>query len=206
MKVVGIDEAGRGSVLGPLVLCGVVIAENRIKFLERLKVKDSKKISPKRRVVLSRKIRKISEYHLVKITANDIDVLRSSNVNLNEIEKIGMRKIIGKSGANTCIVDCFDIKPERLKNEIESTFPHLNVITEHNAEDKYAVVAAASIVAKVERDLEIAKIRKTFKEIGSGYPSDPRTIEFIKNSYEDLPDFVRKSWATVSRLEEEIRK
>lgn len=206
MKVVGIDEAGRGSVLGPLVLCGVVIEEERIKFLERLKVKDSKKISPKKRVVLSRKIRKITDYHLVKITAHDIDVLRSSDVNLNEIEKIGMWKIIDKSGANTCMVDCFDIKPDRLKNEIENTYPDLNVITEHNAEDKYAVVAAASIVAKVERDLEIAKIRKNFKEIGSGYPSDPRTIEFIKNSYQDLPDFVRKSWATVSRIEEDMQK
>lgn len=206
MKVVGIDEAGRGSVLGPLVLCGVVIEEDRIKFLERLKVKDSKKISPKRRVVLSRKIRKITDHHLVKITARDIDLLRSNNVNLNEIEKIGIRKIIGKSEANTCIVDCFDVKPDRLKNEIEGYFPDLNVVTEHNAEDKYVVVAAASIVAKVERDLEIAKIRKTFKKIGSGYPSDPRTIEFIKNSYEDLPDFVRKSWATVSRIEEDMQR
>ena len=205
MKVVGIDEAGRGSVLGPLVLCGVVIAEERIKFLERLKVKDSKKISPKKRVVLSRKIRKITDFHLVKIAAHDIDVLRNNEVNLNQIEKLGMRKIIEKAGADTCIVDCFDIKPERFKNELEGYYPHLNVITEHNAEDKYVVVAAASIVAKVERDQEIAKIRKEFKDIGSGYPSDPKTIEFLKNSRE-LPDFVRKTWATVSRLKDEYQE
>ncbi|MEN6591776.1 MAG: ribonuclease HII [Methanobacterium sp.] len=205
MKVVGIDEAGRGSVLGPLVLCGVVIAEDRIKFLERLKVKDSKKISPRKRVVLSRKIRKITDFHLVKIPAHDIDVLRNNEVNLNQIEKLGMRKIIEKAGADACIVDCFDIKPERFKNELEGYYPHLNVITEHNAEDKYVVVAAASIVAKVERDQEIAKIRKEFKDIGSGYPSDPKTIEFLKNSRE-LPDFVRKSWATVSRLEDEYQE
>lgn len=202
MKVVGIDEAGRGSVLGPLVLCGVVIDENRVKFLERIKVKDSKKISPKKRVVLSRKIRKITDYHLVKISARDIDVLRGKEVNLNQIEKIGVQKIIGKSGADTCIVDCFDIKPDRFKNELESHYPNLNVVAEHSAEDKYAVVAAASIVAKVERDLEMAKIRKEFKDIGSGYPSDPKTIAFLNNSRSDLPDFVRKSWATVSRIEE----
>jgi ribonuclease HII len=205
MKVVGIDEAGRGSVLGPLVLCGVVIAEDRVKFLERLKVKDSKKISPRKRVVLSRKIRKITDFHLVKIAAHDIDVLRNNEVNLNQIEKLGMRKIIEKAGADTCIVDCFDIKLERFKNELEGYYPHLNVITEHNAEDKYVVVAAASIVAKVERDQEIAKIRKEFKDIGSGYPSDPKTIEFLKNSRE-LPDFVRKTWATVSRLEDEYQE
>ncbi len=200
MKVVGIDEAGRGSVIGPLVVSGVVIKENRIKYLERLELKDSKKISPKKRTVLSRKIRKITEYHIVKITAHDIDVLRSQDVNLNEIEKIAMQKIIEKSGAAISIIDCIDVKPERFKNEIEQIFPNLKVISEHRAEDKYAVVAAASIVAKVERDLEIAEIRKTFENIGSGYPSDPKTIEFLKNiSYDELPNFVRKSWATVIR-------
>lgn len=205
MKVVGIDEAGRGSVLGPLVLCGVVIEEDRIKFLERIKVKDSKKISPKKRVVLSRKIRKITDYHLVKIPANDIDILRANQVNLNQIEKLGMRKIIEKSGANTCIVDCFDIKPNRFKNELEGHYPELNIIAEHKADDKYVVVAAASIVAKVERDNEILKIRKEYKDIGSGYPSDPKTIQFLKDSHPDLPEFVRKSWETVNRLEENYK-
>jgi ribonuclease HII len=205
MKVVGIDEAGRGSVLGPLVLCGVVIAEDRIKFLERIKVKDSKKISPKKRVVLSRKIRKISDYHLVKIPAHDIDILRANEVNLNQIEKLGMRKIIEKSEADTCIVDCFDIKPDRFKSELMGYYPELNIITEHKADDKYVVVAAASIVAKVERDQEIAKLKKEYKDIGSGYPSDPKTIQFLKDNHPDLPDFVRKSWETVHRLGENYR-
>jgi ribonuclease HII len=203
MKVVGIDEAGRGSVIGPLVLCGVVIKENRIKYLERLKLKDSKKISPKRRVMLSRKIKKISEYHLVKITAQDIDLLRSKEVNLNQIEKIAMKKIIGNSGAEKSIIDCIDIKPDRFKNEMESFFPDLEVIAEHNADDKYVVVSAASIVAKVERDMELAKIRKEYKNIGSGYPSDPKTIAFLKNSFDNLPDCVRRSWATIRRLEDD---
>ena len=200
MKIVGIDEAGRGSVIGPLVVSGVTLKENRIKYLERLKLKDSKKISPKRRTILSRKIKKITEYHIVKITAQDIDFLRSKDINLNQIEKIAMQKIIEDSNAAISFIDCIDVKPERFKNEMEKVFPDLKVISEHNAEDKYAVVAAASIVAKVERDLEIAKLRKTFSNIGSGYPSDPKTIKFLKNiSYEELPDFVRKSWATVNR-------
>ncbi len=200
MKIVGIDEAGRGSVIGPLVVSGVALKENRIKYLERLRLKDSKKISPKRRTVLSRKIRKITEYHIVKITAHDIDFLRSQDINLNQIEKIAMHKIIEDSNAAISIIDCIDVKPERFKSEIERIFPNLKVISEHNTEDKYAVVAAASIVAKVERDSEIAKIRKTFSNIGSGYPSDPKTIKFLKNiSYEELPEFVRKSWATVDK-------
>ena len=87
MKIVGIDEAGRGSVLGPLVVCGVSIEEERLKYLERLKLKDSKKVTPKRRIVLYRKIKKIADCHPVHISAADIDLLRSKDVNLNEIEK-----------------------------------------------------------------------------------------------------------------------
>lgn len=200
MKVVGIDEAGRGSVLGPLVVSGVTVKENRVRYLERLGVKDSKKISPKKRTILSRKIRKIAEHQIVKISAQDIDSLRSNNVNLNQIEKIAMRKIIEESGASTSIIDCIDVKPERFINEFEMIFPNLKIISEHKAEDKYVVVAAASIVAKVERDSEIAALRREFDDIGSGYPSDPQTIKFLKNSSDELPNFVRKSWETVKRI------
>lgn len=200
MKIVGIDEAGRGSVLGPLVVCGVAIEENRVKYLERLKLRDSKKLSPKRRIVLSRKIKKIAECYPVKITAQDIDLLRSKDVNLNEIEKIAMKKIIGDSEPDISIIDCIDVKPKRFKAEIETYKENLEVVAEHKADDNYVIVSAASIVAKVERDSEVQKIRKEFKEIGSGYPSDPKTIAFLKKtSYEDLPDFVRKSWATVAK-------
>jgi ribonuclease HII len=201
MKLVGIDEAGRGSVLGPLVVCGVAILEDRLKYLDRLKLRDSKKISPKRRVVLSRKIRKIAECHPVHISASDIDLLRSKDINLNEIEKIAMRKIIGNSKPDVSYIDCIDVKPERFKNEIEKFQNNLKVVAEHGADDKYVIVSAASIVAKVERDMEINKIKKEFKDIGSGYPSDPKTISFLKNTpYNDLPDFVRRSWATVERM------
>ncbi|MCC7550055.1 MAG: ribonuclease HII, partial [Methanobacterium sp.] len=97
MKILGIDEAGRGSVLGPLVVGGVALEEDRVKYLERLGLKDSKKISPKRRIILARKIKRIAECHTVKITAKDIDMLRSRDVNLNEIEKIAINRIIGSS-------------------------------------------------------------------------------------------------------------
>lgn len=193
MKLLGIDEAGRGSVLGPLVVCGVAVEEERLKYLERLKLKDSKKVSPKRRIVLSRKIKKIAECHPVHISAADIDLLRSKDVNLNEIEKIAMRKIIGNSKPDVSFIDCIDVKPERFRNEIEKFQNNMKVVAEHGADDKYVIVSAASIVAKVERDMEIQKIRKEFSKVGSGYPSDPKTISFLKTyltttyqtSYED---------------------
>ena len=200
MKILGIDEAGRGSVLGPLVVCGVAIEEERLKYLERLKLKDSKKVSPKRRIVLSRKIRKIAECHPVHISASDIDLLRSKDINLNEIEKIAIRQIIGDCNPDISYIDCIDVKPERFTNEIEKFQNNMKVVAEHGADDTYPIVSAAYIVAKVDRDLEISNIKKEFGDFGSGYPSDPKTISYLKNkSYKDLPYFVRRSWATIER-------
>ena len=201
MKLLGIDEAGRGSVIGPLVVCGVVIENERLKYLERLKLKDSKKVSPKRRIILSRKIHKIADCHIINITAKDIDLLRSKDVNLNQIEKIAINRIISDSNPATCLIDSIDVKPERLTMELEIIHPNLKVVAEHRADDRYPLVAAASIVAKVERDLEIQKLQKQYKNIGSGYPSDPLTIKFLKSIPEgELPDWVRKSWATLERI------
>ena len=202
MTIMGIDEAGRGSVLGPLVVCGVALEEERIKYLERLGLKDSKKVSPKRRIALSRKINRIAESHTVHVTAKDIDMLRSRDINLNEIEKIAINRIIGKSTPSTCFIDSMDVKPERLTSELETMHPKVKVVAEHKADDRYPIVSAASIIAKVERDRAIQDIQKEYKaNIGSGYPSDPKTIKFLKTLPPgELPDFVRRSWATVEKI------
>ncbi|HOI40893.1 MAG TPA: ribonuclease HII [Methanobacterium sp.] len=201
MKILGIDEAGRGSVLGPLVVSGVALKQDRLKYLERLGLKDSKKISPNRRIALSRKIQRIANCHTVHITAKDIDLLRSRDVNLNEIEKIAINKIIKESTPTTCFIDSMDVKPERLTRELEAMHPDVKVLAEHKADDRYPIVSAASIIAKVERDRAIQEIKKKYKDIGSGYPSDPKTIQFLKTIPPgELPDFIRRSWATVERI------
>ncbi|MDO9043937.1 MAG: ribonuclease HII [Methanobacteriaceae archaeon] len=205
MKILGIDEAGRGPVLGPLVVCGAVIPQEKIAILERMGIKDSKKLTPSRRNVLARKIRKMADCHVVKITAQDIDNLRAKDVNLNEIEKIAMMKIINMAQADSVIIDSVDVDPARLTRQIKEVVgDEMDVISEHGADDKYIPVAAASIVAKVERDIEIEKLNRQYKKMGgmgSGYPSDPRTKAFLqKFEYDELPDFVRKSWATVEKL------
>ena len=76
MDTLGLDEAGRGPVLGPMVMAGIVIPEKKEKIIERMGVKDSKRLTPARRSVLARKIKKMGEYELVKISAKDIDGLR----------------------------------------------------------------------------------------------------------------------------------
>ncbi|NLU03557.1 MAG: ribonuclease HII [Methanothermobacter sp.] len=203
MKVLGIDEAGRGPVIGPLVVAGVMIPERKFSILRKMGVKDSKKLTPERRRFLARKIRRIARVFTVKISASDIDRMRERGFNLNEIEKIAIKRIIAEAQPDRVIIDSVDVKPERLEEEIRSHFGEIEVTAEHGADTRYYAVAAASIIAKVERDLEIESIQKKNRklgDIGSGYPSDPRTREFLESfTYDELPDFVRRSWATVQK-------
>ena len=203
MDILGIDEAGRGSVLGPLVIAGVLIPEKMEKVLERMGVKDSKKLAPHRRTILSRKLKKMFEYEIVVISAREIDEMRAEGINLNEIEKNAMESILLKIKPEKAIVDAVDVKAERFQENLCND-TGLNVISEHKADDKYIEVSAASIIAKAERDDQIAKINKEFIKsggIGSGYPSDPKTKEFLTNyTYDEMPDFVRRSWATVAKM------
>lgn len=203
MDILGIDEAGRGSVLGPMVIAGVVVPEKMGKVLERMGVKDSKKLAPHRRTILSRKLKKMFDYEIVVITAREIDELRADGVNLNEIEKNAMENILLNLKPEKAIVDAVDVKAERFQQNLRND-TGINVIAEHKADDKYIEVSAASIIAKAERDAQIAEINKEFIKsggIGSGYPSDPTTKEFLTNyTYDEMPDFVRRSWATVAKM------
>lgn len=203
MDILGVDEAGRGSVLGPLVIAGVIIPEKMNKVLERMGVKDSKKLVPHRRTILSRKLKKMFDYEIVVISALEIDQMRADGINLNDIEKNAMRDLIIKLAPEKAIVDAVDVKAERFQNDLcQST--GVNVVAEHKADDKYIQVSAASIIAKAERDAQIEDINKEYIKIGgigSGYPSDPTTKEFLTNfTYDEMPDFVRRSWATVSKM------
>lgn len=206
MNVLGIDEAGRGPVIGPLIVAGVVIPDEKVQILERMGVKDSKRLTPGRRKLLSRKLKNMFEYETVEITARDIDNLRAKDVNLNEIEKIAMLKIIDKLDADCIIIDSVDVKPKRLEEEIKSVTSDTRIIAEHKADDKYIQVAAASIIAKYKRDSIIEQLKKEYKkigEIGSGYPSDPKTKKFLENfTYDEMPDIVRRSWKTVQNFKD----
>lgn len=205
MDILGIDEAGRGSVLGPLVIAGVVIPDKKENILDNMGVKDSKKLTPERREILSRKLKKMFEWDTVIYSASDIDSLRAKGVNLNEIERKGMQELILKLKSDRVIVDAVDVKPERFQDKLERA-TKANVKAEHKADDTYIEVGAASIIAKHTRDVAIAEINRDFADmggIGSGYPSDPTTKKFLSNyTYNEMPDFVRKSWSTVAKLKD----
>jgi ribonuclease HII len=202
MLVCGVDDAGRGSVLGPLVIAGISIEQNKIKHLTAIGVKDSKQLSPQSRENLYGKILSLIEgYYVVKISPRTID--RNVNKNLlNQLEANCMAKVVIKLGARSSYVDSCDVNPKRFGLYISNLAKTGKIISSHHADKKYPVVSAASIIAKVNRDKEIERLRKNH-DLGSGYPSDSKTMRFIKDWISqngDVPIFVRKSWKPVKIL------
>jgi len=206
--IAGIDDAGRGAVIGPLVIVGILVDEKGLEKIEALGVRDSKTLTPKRREYLAAEILKIvKNHHIVKLPPREIDLVVKTGKKLhrlNRLEAKAMAEAIAHLKPDVAYVDASDVLPERFRRHIaeELTFK-VKIISEHKADKSYPVVSAASIVAKVERDRAISDLRRKYGEIGSGYASDRRTLEFLENwmkTHDDYPDFVRRSWAPAKRI------
>ena len=210
--ICGIDESGRGPVVGPLVVAGVAFDTDL--ELMKINVRDSKKIAPKKRDYLAKKIKKMAKnYEIILISASDIDDLRKV-MTLNEIEVNVFSKIIDKLKPDVCYVDAADVNDKRFGRDILSRLSFKpEIISKHKADDIYPIVGAASILAKTRRDQEIQKIIKELKKkldtpLGSGYPADPLTQNFLKKwvkTFGDLPIHTRRSWKTSQKLLSETK-
>lgn len=197
MLICGVDEAGRGPVIGPLVMAGVLIDEKDEDKLIALEVKDSKLLTPKQREGLFGKIKKIAkDYKIIIISPKEIDeAVESDTLNLNWLEALKTAEIANILKPDKLIVDSpsnnLEAYSAYLKKHINKK---INLIAEHKADETYPVVSAASILAKVTRDNEIDKIKKKYGNIGSGYPADPITQEFLRKNYGKYPEIFRHSW------------
>lgn len=207
MLIAGVDDAGRGSVIGPLVIAGVMLNEEEIPKLIELRVKDSKLLSPHRREVLAPEIRRtVNSFCIVRLSPRDVDHVVTNGRKLrklNWLEAETMAKIIEDLRPDMAYVDASDVLEDRFKNDILDCLPfRIPIVSEHKADRNYPVVSAASIIAKVERDREIAQLAEVYGDFGSGYPSDPRTMNFLRHCLdgkEEYPDFVRRSWEPAKR-------
>ena len=201
MLVCGIDDAGRGSVLGPLVIAGIVIKRTKINQLKKQGIRDSKKLTPLARERLYKKIINIvDDYYVTRISPKIIDK-SVFNHSLNHLEARYMAKVISKLSPSIAFVDSCDVNPHRFGKEISKLTFRSKIKSYHHADSKFVVVSAASILAKVSRDRAITKLKKKYN-IGSGYPSDPKTKAFIKKSIKrnEPLTFIRKSWKPVQIL------
>ena len=201
MQICGVDEAGRGSMSGPLVVAGITISKTKINLLKKLGVRDSKKLSPAAREHLYKKIIEVvDDYYVVRIPPGIIDKSVSTH-SLNHLEAKYMAKVISKLSPSTAFVDSCDVNSKRFGKEISKLTTNTKIRSYHHADSKFITVSAASILAKVSRDRAIARLAKKY-DVGSGYPSDPKTKIFVKKSIRKNQDltFLRKSWKPVQIL------
>lgn len=205
--ICGIDEAGRGPVIGPLVIAGVLIDPKDEDRLKNIGVKDSKLLSPIQREDMFESVTKIAKkYKIIIIEPGEIDdvVLNSTKkYNLNWLEADKSIEIINTLKPNKAILDCPSTNTAKYAQYFKDKVPKtVEIVAEHKADFTYPVVSAASILAKVTRDAEIEKLKKKYNvQFGSGYPSDPRTQQFLAKYWNEYP-FFRKSWDSWQKVKE----
>jgi len=198
--VCGIDEAGRGPIIGPLVMCGLMVKESDLKELVKLKVKDSKLLTKIKREQMFDKIKDISyKYEIIVIYPDEIDhaVRNHDGLNLNKLEAKKTAEIINLLKPDKTIIDAPSNNINSYKQYLLKLIKNKNIDLqlEHKADLNYPIVSGASILAKVTRDAEIEKIKKKIKiDLGSGYMADPKTIDFLEKYSEKYSDIFRKSW------------
>ncbi|BCU69018.1 ribonuclease HII [Stygiolobus caldivivus] len=199
MILLGIDEAGRGSIIGPMIVAGVIVEDHKADLLAKLGVKDSKKLTRRKREELFKLIAYYSvSVIVVKVLPQDID-----RENLNELTYDSVIKIIQLSlpyRPSKITVDKVG-KEERVIEFIKEIGSEANVV--HNADVLFPECSAASIVAKVIRDKVTDTLKEIYGDFGSGYPGDSKTISWIKSTYsraDKPPPIIRRSWKILQEI------
>ncbi|MBI2656376.1 ribonuclease HII [Candidatus Woesearchaeota archaeon] len=205
MLICGIDESRRGPVLGCMVMCGALIDEKNMLKLIKLKPKDSKLLTREEREELYPKLLSVlRHYKVIIIQPDEIDkaVHGHDGLNLNKLEAHKQAEILNEFNPEKAIIDCPSNNISSYKNHLKKLLKNkkIELQLEHNAE-RYPLVAAASIIAKVTGDREIEKLKKQIGiDFGSGYMSDPKTVDFLKSNFENYPELFRKSWFPYQEL------
>jgi ribonuclease HII len=199
----GIDEAGRGSVVGPLVVGGFLIPADRAGSLPELDVRDSKLLSPARRRAAYDRIGRVGRRYHVTLTPAEIDAAVRVG-GLNELEARAFGRLVREARPEVAYVDACDPVAERFGRTV-ATFAGIptRIVSQHRADRDLPVVGAASIVAKVLRDRAISRLHARLgTELGSGYPSDRRTRAFVADTLRrgERPGWLRASWRTTQDL------
>lgn len=203
--IAGVDEAGKGPVLGPMIVAGVVMLEDRLNDLNKLGVKDSKVLSATRRNYLSYKIKELAySYYILEVSARQIDEFRKI-MTMNQLMVMGHASVLEQLKPNKAYLDAADIKEDRFGENVKKKCCFsIDVVAKHKADTKFPIVSAASILAKTHRDHAMRDLEKKIGvHLGSGYPSDPLTKRFLTDWIKEnksFPEIVRHSWKTTENL------
>ncbi|MGA2934251.1 MAG: ribonuclease HII [Methanomicrobiales archaeon] len=204
--ICGVDEAGKGAVLGPLVVAAVACGSDE--EARAIGARDSKTLSPKRREEVYTEI--IARFSVATriLTPGEIDA--RPRASLNTCIARAHAAVVSDLNPDMAILDACDVDARRYGRTVSGFLAKkCRLLSVHEADGKYPVVGAASIVAKVLRDRAIADLAQQYGEIGSGYPSDPVTIVYLKEylrARKTPPPFARMSWATTRSLVNELHQ
>jgi len=198
--VLGVDENGKGPVIGSLFICGTLFDEKDINKLKELGVKDSKLLPHRKRIELAKEIKKIAKkYKIIQVKPEEIDkaVNKEDGLNLNWLEAHKTAEIINELKPDKAIIDCPNPNIKKYKEYLLNLLKNkeIELIVEHRAE-KYFSVAASSILGKCAREKEMEQIQKKYGNTGPGYTSNPITQKFVKENFDKYPEIFRKSWVT----------
>ncbi|MEM4781274.1 MAG: ribonuclease HII [Halalkalicoccus sp.] len=193
----GIDEAGKGPVLGPMIAACVVAPEDALP----IEIDDSKRIAPAKREALARRLRGddrigigLAAIEPARIDAPETDM----NTLTVAAHAEAAREVVAAGMDGVC--DAGDVDAARFVRRLGERLPAgVSLSGEHRADETHPIVSAASVVAKVERDRRIRALEGEYGAVGSGYPSDPATREFLAEyiaEHGELPDCARASWKT----------
>jgi ribonuclease HII len=199
----GTDEAGKGPVLGSMFAACVVADPTALPD----GVADSKRLSSQRREELAHAVRQRAQ--AVGVAEVSVATIDDPGTDMNTLTvDAHADAILAAHDTHPLddaagMLDAGDTSETRFAARVADRLPYdLDLTAEHRADDSYTIVAAASIVAKVERDAHVDRLADDYQDyadIGSGYPSDPSTTAFLSAYVADhgaLPDCARRSWRT----------
>jgi len=200
--IAGVDEAGRGPVLGPLIVCMARCDRNDEKRLRKLGLKDSKQLSPEKREELYNALRSFVQFKWAEISAQELNT-KMRDMSLNDIEAQAMASLIRSQKDCDVMIDLPDRYNWVFRQRMER-FGASKFEAQHKADEMFPIVSAASICAKVVRDKRIAEIRSQTLDFGSGYPNDQKTRAALSDpaSLKTLHPYVRSRWKTIDNLKQ----
>lgn len=203
MLVMGLDEAGRGAVLGPLVVGAYWAPLDRLEAVRAAGATDSKRLSPARREALEAPLAALGGHAVVLVQAPQIDA-----GNLNRLEEDAFAALIRATRPDRVVIDapCNPAAiPAFCRRLLAVLEHHPELVVEPKADLNHPICGAASIFAKLQRDRELAALGQSVggEGLGSGYPSDPLTRRWLSAAMASgtpLPSFVRQRWGTLGAL------
>ena len=198
--ILGIDEAGRGCVLGALFIGGYLVRREDELALRAAGAADSKALTHVKRLAARARLQELGTADVRQVAVREID-----GASLNALEEAVVADLVATHRPGLVRMDALGppIGIPRMIARIEARLPadlRPKWVVEPKADATFALVGAASIFAKTDRDAALEQLAAAHGALGSGYPHDPATRAWLAahaRTGRPWPAFVRTKWETI---------